>query len=189
MNNWFSVTLNVNKHRALCFNTLYIGKELCFGQSLATVSKVTPTQFPTQKSLVITESLALLLSAVIKTADGRSFYPIVLGANNHCKIGNCCETFVRFCAPIFKVLISYVTIYFRCIPTTSWLSDLQVTEFLQTLENDLSQGIGGRLDSIIGQCMYFGLSFSRVGADFRPLLGPVFERAVMNTVYRGDTLR
>jgi hypothetical protein len=50
----------------------------------------------------------------------------------------------------------------------------QVSQFLGTLEQDLRQGVGSSLDSIIGQCMYFGLSFSRVGADFRGLLAPIF---------------
>jgi len=59
---------------------------------------------------------------------------------------------------------------------TSWLSK-KVNEFLTILADDLDAGINS-FESILGQAMYFGLSFSRVGYDFRPLLAPIFSNAI-----------
>lgn len=49
---------------------------------------------------------------------------------------------------------------------------------MQTLESDLLQGIQS-IDTVLGQCMYFGLSFSRAGADFRGLMAPIFTKVIL----------
>jgi len=59
---------------------------------------------------------------------------------------------------------------------TSWLSK-KVQEFLKIIATDLDSGINS-FESIMGQAMYFGLSFSRVGFDFRSLLAPIFLKAI-----------
>lgn len=56
---------------------------------------------------------------------------------------------------------------------TTFCLFLQISDFLQTLERDLQLGVGS-VETVLGQCMYFGLSFSRVGADFRALMAPIF---------------
>ncbi|XP_055592394.1 conserved oligomeric Golgi complex subunit 8-like [Uranotaenia lowii] len=59
----------------------------------------------------------------------------------------------------------------------SWLHD-QIVDFINTLEKDLASNEINSYDTILGQCMYFGLSFSRVGVDFRSLIAPVFVRVI-----------
>ena len=65
----------------------------------------------------------------------------------------------------------------------SWLV-AKVSWFLSVLHADLSAGVGGRLDSLLGQCMYFGLSLGRIGTDFRALLPPLFQEAALSTFQR-----
>ncbi|CAH0386366.1 unnamed protein product [Bemisia tabaci] len=59
----------------------------------------------------------------------------------------------------------------------SWIN-LKIQIFLDTLEEDLKLCPFSSLDSLLGQCMYFGLSFSRVGADFRALAAPIFLKKI-----------
>ena len=59
---------------------------------------------------------------------------------------------------------------------SSWLSR-KVEQFVKTVVEDLGSGVTS-FESILGQAMYFGLSFGRVGFDFRPLLAPIFSEAI-----------
>lgn len=59
----------------------------------------------------------------------------------------------------------------------AWINT-KINNFLKTLEMDLSRGEVITFENILGQCMYFGLSFSRVGADFRTLLIPIFVKVI-----------
>uniref|UniRef100_A0A336K8C4 Conserved oligomeric Golgi complex subunit 8 n=1 Tax=Culicoides sonorensis TaxID=179676 RepID=A0A336K8C4_CULSO len=58
----------------------------------------------------------------------------------------------------------------------SWLHE-KIDEFLSTLEHDLARGCTS-LETCLGQCMYFGLSLSRVGADFRGLMASIFIQTI-----------
>lgn len=66
---------------------------------------------------------------------------------------------------------------------SSWLSR-KVEQFLKTLDTDLNRGISS-LDTVLGQCMYFGMSFSRIGADFRSQMAPIFLRVISKRVEEG----
>jgi len=58
----------------------------------------------------------------------------------------------------------------------------KVNLFLNQLENNLSNCINEEgssqfsIESLIDSCFYFGLSMSRIGADFRPSLVPIFQK-------------
>lgn len=56
-----------------------------------------------------------------------------------------------------------------------WLEE-KISQFLATLEQDLP-GVTS-IDSILGQCTYFGLSFGRVGVDFTGRISDIFVRVI-----------
>lgn len=65
---------------------------------------------------------------------------------------------------------------------SSWLHE-KIEDFLKMLETDLAlinnssslQDIG----SLLGQCNYFGVSFARIGVDFRAQLAPIFVKTIV----------
>ncbi|XP_034192457.1 conserved oligomeric Golgi complex subunit 8 [Osmia lignaria lignaria] len=63
----------------------------------------------------------------------------------------------------------------ECAIFYHWLEE-KISQFLITLEQDLP-GVTS-IDSILGQCTYFGLSFGRVGADFTGRMSDIFVRVI-----------
>jgi conserved oligomeric Golgi complex subunit 8 len=61
----------------------------------------------------------------------------------------------------------------------SWMHE-KIDDFLRMLESDLAHCNSSLMDisSILGQCMYFGVSFSRIGVDFRAQLAPIFLKTI-----------
>ncbi|RWS26939.1 conserved oligomeric Golgi complex subunit 8-like protein, partial [Leptotrombidium deliense] len=60
----------------------------------------------------------------------------------------------------------------------SWIH-YKIESYLKQLETHLNELIANDynyypIDAIIDPCFYFGLSMSRIGSDFRPLLLPIF---------------
>ncbi|XP_045615267.1 conserved oligomeric Golgi complex subunit 8 isoform X1 [Procambarus clarkii] len=55
----------------------------------------------------------------------------------------------------------------------------KVNQFIKIVEKDLQRGVGTNLEAVLAQCMFFGQSFSRIGADFRNLLIPLFQKAAL----------
>lgn len=68
----------------------------------------------------------------------------------------------------------------------NWVNE-KIGQFLEMLRIDLAKG-SCAFDTVLSQCMYFGLSFSRVGADFRPLMVPIILNAIQ-TKFSNHCLR
>jgi hypothetical protein len=59
----------------------------------------------------------------------------------------------------------------------------QIETFIKTLQAHLPLlQDGTSLSNLLSQCMYFGLSMGRLGADFRHLLSPIFEHSILSLV-------
>nr|XP_033332797.1 conserved oligomeric Golgi complex subunit 8 [Megalopta genalis] len=63
----------------------------------------------------------------------------------------------------------------ECAIFYHWIEE-KISQFLTTLEQDLP-GVTS-IDSILGQCTYFGLSFGRVGVDFTGRMSDIFVRVI-----------
>ncbi|KAK0076618.1 hypothetical protein PV325_005087 [Microctonus aethiopoides] len=65
-----------------------------------------------------------------------------------------------------------------------WLEE-KLSQFLRTLEQVLP-GVTS-IDSILGQCTYFGLSFGRVGADFTIRMSDIFVQVISKKLQKNIT--
>ncbi|KAH1019577.1 hypothetical protein HUJ04_009371 [Dendroctonus ponderosae] len=92
---------------------------------------------------------------------------------------------------LFNIITQYRAIFSdgESVPTSSlkgvinenmifftWIN-ARISDFLEVLEGDLKSV--SSVESLLDQCMYFGLSFSKVGCDFRSLLIPIFTKQIM----------
>ncbi|XP_043278291.1 conserved oligomeric Golgi complex subunit 8 [Venturia canescens] len=66
-----------------------------------------------------------------------------------------------------------------------WLEE-KLSQFLNTLEQDLPSV--NSIDSILGQCTYYGLSFGRVGADFTCRMSDIFVHVIGNKMRKNIAL-
>lgn len=57
-------------------------------------------------------------------------------------------------------------------------------QLLKLLYADMNRGIYS-LDTVLGQCMYFGMSFSRIGTHFRGRMAPIFVRVICRGLEEG----
>jgi len=78
---------------------------------------------------------------------------------------------------------SYISDSKKCVQYWSILHSWvvrKIAKFIEMLHEDIDRGLGDRLDSIYAQCMYFGLSFSRIRADFRATIVSLFHSYALN---------
>ncbi|XP_066147093.1 conserved oligomeric Golgi complex subunit 8 [Euwallacea fornicatus] len=67
----------------------------------------------------------------------------------------------------------------------TWVNN-KISDFLEVLEKDLKSV--SSLESFLDQCMYFGLSFSKVGWDFRSTLVPIFTKQILDNFKNSVTV-